>query len=282
MLDTVRKLIRNDQVPFVHLEGKKQYTKIQWIGNVQKNPNSLFDPFSVLSWELHSDRVQFFVIGVSLGYGYLGDVVGATIDLTRNTKGQIASTEPATGTDEPAAGTSCFSAPITAAVTPFRLPAVRPAGNTKSIKVATVLLKGTDRITEVHFQYMEKLEEVLLCDRTNTRYRINPDTKLEIIMPDGKAEAGWVCDETGQTLTITRNVKALALKRDKKGVPELDEKGQLIEVEVGVNWSGRLGKYLTNDKATAFWASTVSGKEKLIFGIMCFLIGQAIFAVFKI
>lgn len=278
MLDTVRKLIRNDQVPFVHLEGNKQYTKIQWIGSVQKNPNSLFDPFSVLSWEIHSDRVQFFTNGVSLGYGYIGDIVGATVDLTRNTKGQIESEE----TGQSPANTTQAAGTISADVVPIRIKAERPTKDKKSVKVGTVLLKGTKRIEEVHFQYMEKLEDVLLYDRTNTRYRINPDTQLEIIMPDGVAAAGWLCDETGQTLTINRNVKAQALKRDKKGVPELDEHGNLIIVEVGVNWSGRLGKYLTNDKATAFWASTVSGKEKLIFGAICFLMGQAIFAVFKI
>jgi hypothetical protein len=139
-----------------------------------------------------------------------------------------------------------------------------------------VVIKGDKRIQEIHFEYFYLMDETVLLDkRLNRRFTIKPDTKLEIVMPDGVSGTGWICDESGQTVTINRNIKVMALLRDKKGNPILKD-GNLIEVEIGINWSGRLGQRSTNDKMTALWASAVSGREKLIFGALAFIFGNLI------
>jgi hypothetical protein len=267
MLEIVRKLIKNQTVPLVHLEGNDKVSKVQWVGAVQKNPNSLLDLFSLVSWELHSNPVEFFISGVSLGWGYIGDIAGPTVDISRSA--------PAVG-PVPAAGEIKTPEGLSIRGTISRALATIPEQKKKLPYCPCVIISGEKRIREIHFEYLDLLEDTVLLDkRKNRRFTIIPDTKIDITMPDGYSGSGWICDESGQTVTINRSIKIMGLLRDKKGVPVLKD-GNPIEIEVGINWSGRLGQRATNDKMTALWSSAISGREKLIFGVLAFIFGNLI------
>ena len=268
MLDIIRKLIRNESVPLVHLEGNDKVSKLQWVGPVQKHPNTVQDLFSLILWEIHSNPVEFFFGGKSLGWGYIGDIAGMTVDINRNVKDTgIEVTIP--GKDPEPPGT--FIQGIAS-----RIQEIIPDKEKKLKSCPCVIIKGDKRIREVHFEYFQLLDDTAILDKKlNRRYAIQPDTKIDIIMPDGFNGTGWICDETGQTISITRAIKVLAVVRDKKGVPLLVN-NKPVEIEVGINWSGRLGQRSTNDKMTALWASAISGREKLIFGILAFIFGNLI------
>jgi hypothetical protein len=275
-MELLQKLLKKNTVPFVHVEGSKTITRIQYISEVEKSPNSLFDPFSVLDWEIRSDQVQFFTLDYfnrrkSAGWGYVGDIAGLTVDLTRKvilpeiTSAGVGSPPTEDGKDD-----------LTIKGDAIRQDAIPPWKTETGEQVPCVIVKGQERIQEMHFIYCEKVGNVLLDLSTKSRYAIAQDTQIEIAMPDGKIAGGWICDESGWTISISRNITIKALLRNKQGIPILTPDKQPVEVEVGINWSGRLGKYVTNDKVTRIWNSEVSGQEKLIFGLLLFFVGNVI------
>lgn len=269
MLDIIRKLIRNESVPLVHLEGNDKVSKIQWVGPVQKQPNSVQDLFSLILWEIHSNPVEFFFSGKSLGWGYVGDIAGMTVDINRNIRNP-----PEEKNEIPDKGKEPEGLFVKALAS--RLQEIIPGKDKKLNTCPCVVIKGDKRIREIHFEYFQLLDDTAILDKKNNRrYTIQPDTKTDIIMPDGWNGTGYICDETGQTISITRAIKVMALVRDKRGIPVMVN-NKPVEIEVGINWSGRLGQRSTNDKMTALWASAISGREKLIFGILAFIFGNLI------
>jgi hypothetical protein len=278
MFENIRSLIDDKSVQHIVIEGREEVTKIAYVGKIEDGPNKIYNPFDLLGYEKRSDTVELFQDKKFLGRGYISDIAGITVDITR--------AEPKRGDNEPEEQPAEIpKAPNRLIVTGrAMLGAIRPEWNNQDyVLVPCAILTGKLRIESLRFSYLRKIEGAIIDDETQTRYQIREGTRIEITMPDKKTGLGYICDPAGETIKIKRNVVAWMVDENNQIIYEKDAAGKTTgkPVEVEVKFAGIIGRQATADKISLLFAA-VSGKEKWIFGIGLFLLGNVIGVVLHI
>lgn len=262
MFESIKRIFKSPTVLHVRVEGTKEVTLIEYIGNIEKDTNSLKNLFDLLGYEIRSDTIEIFNGKKCLGRGYIADIAGITVDISR-VMPEIPKV-PLQESVEKAAdpeGLMIAGQAIIGALTP-------DFSKQKKEQVPCVILIGETRIDALRFQYLRSVPGAVIDDENKIRYEIALGTKIEITMPDGNTGPGYVCDHSGCTVKI---------KRDIKIIQTVDGK----DVEVGINWSGRIGKHATSDKLTKL-LMMASGRENLVMLILVALIANIIGVVLRI
>lgn len=243
MLENIRNFLQSQTVPHITVEGHDSVTKIAYVGPIEKRTNSIINLFDLLGYEIKSNTIEIFNGKKYIGRGYLADVAGITVDISR----VMPAPDPDRAAPEipPApGGLSILGNGI--------LGAVRPELKDQAFRMAPcVVLQGDKRIQSVRFFYLREIDGAIIDDEKQIRYDIRPETRIEITMPDGKTDLGYVCDPSGQTIRITRQITVL-------GKPDKDGK----QIEVGIRFSGRIGKLAASDRISKLM-TPISGRENL-------------------
>lgn len=260
MLDKIRSLFDSQEVPHIRVEGKTEVTKIEYVGKIEKRTNSIANLFDLIGYEIKSDTVEIFDGKKCLGRGYVADIAGITVDITRVIPEMMPVDLPSEIPQAPS-GLSIVGNAIAGAL--------KPEWKKQDYEfVPCVILTGKERIESLRFSYLRKIEGAIIDDEQKTRYDIRDGTRIEVTTPDKKTGLGYVCDPSGQTIKIKRIIKVLAIKEGK-------------EVEVSINFSGRIGRHATSDKLTRL-LTMASGRENLIQLLLVGLVANIIGVVLHI
>jgi hypothetical protein len=254
MIENIKNLIYGKKVNLAEVDGETEITKIEYLKDAEKLPNSAINLYDLLGYELQSDTVEFYFGKKFLGRGYIADIAGVTVDITRIVP------EPPKWYDapvllpeepEPTEGTIIKGESVPGAKKPLWT-----RGPSKTIPC--VILEGAPRVEIVRFEYLREIEDAIIDDERNQRYTLDRNTRIEIKMPDGKTGPGYICDPTGKTIRIIRSVKTkIQVKKivDGKEVSE--------EVLTSIKFSGGIGKLSAGDRLPKL-LSGMPGRENLL------------------
>jgi hypothetical protein len=260
MFDNIRNLLRSSTVVHVAVEGNSRVTKIEFAGKVEKLPNTILNIFDLLGYEINSDTIEIYDEKKCLGRGYIGDVAGVTVDIHRS----VVPVDPPEEVEIPKAPSGL--AIVAKGIAAWRKPELKEQD---SEYIPCVILEGDPKITVLRFRKLRQISGAVIDDENRKRYTITAGTRVEIIPPSGKAGMGYVCDPTGQTMSITRSVTVVKAVKDKP------------DVAIGINFSGRIGRHATSDKLTNLMMM-VSGRQNMITLILVALVANIVGVVLHI
>jgi hypothetical protein len=260
MFESIRNIFRKQTVQHIRIEGQERVTKIEYAGGIEKRTNSLVNAFDLLGYEIRSDTVEIFRDKKFLGLGYIADIAGITVDISRVLP-VVSSVQDLADDDIIPSGLLVGGKAI--------FGALKPDWKTLEYRyVPGIVLSGKTRIESLKFVYLREISGAVIDDEAAVRYQVVDGTRIEIVMPDGKSGLGYICDSSGTTITIKRQVKLTAVKD-----------GKVVEIEV--NFSGRVGRSATSDNLSKL-LSMVSGRENLMQLILVGLIANIIGVVLRI
>lgn len=233
-----------------------------WIvgGQLQRNSNTLFDPWDLMGYEPRSNPTE--IIGPAgfrksqmSGVGYLCDEQGVTVSLERN--GPRLSEENAAENQEIVFG---FLEGVEYRRTAEKIP---------------FILISNNGLTVTWGGMIRKRGQILTDGPGKPVYKILQDTPMiEILnIQTGKVNMGYLCDETGVTVNIKRDfkvtypedyndpVKLAAIRAKNKEIVEGKSVGVLIK------FCGAIGALATFDKLPEIW-NIGQSKRNLYIGLI--------------
>lgn len=268
MFEKLKELIHGQRVNIVEVDGNNEITRIRYIDGATRDVNQIRNEYDLLGYEIRSDTIELFSGKKFLGRGYIADLAGMTVDLSwSKPKDQIpefSDRSPENHADEVL---SIFADEI-------RDQKIPAWDGGKCQVVPCMVIEGSDTVKVIRFDYLREIDDAIIDDDRKIRYEKDPNTRLEIKMPDGKSGRGFVCSPSGKTIKIRRNVRV------KIKIKELIEGTEISREEfTEVKFSGILGKLSSGDRLPNL-LSGMSGRQNLIQLVIAFVAGAVIMAVF--
>lgn len=263
MFENIRSLISGQNISIVQVEGDSEITRIEYVPKVEKGVNQVLNLFDLLGFEIRSDTVELFNGSKYIGRGYVADTAGITVNVDRVLPMPAPSSEITECPKEPAAAPGLYDTVIGQGLAKIRGigkdTKIKPAwlgGSERSIPC--VVLEGSPKVTIIRFEYLREIEGAIIDDDRGIRYACNPNHRIEIKMPDGKTGPGYVCDPTGTTIRISRDIRIQKKVTKVKDGKEIEE-----TVTVNVKFAGAIAKLSAGDRLPKL-LSGISGRENLL------------------
>lgn len=274
MFENIKILVNGQKTNLVQVDGNKTITRIEYVSGADRQVNQVYNAYDLLSFEIRSDTLELFFEDKFLGRGYVGDLAGMTVDINR-----IPTKKPE---QEPAGEDLVSIQEPNNDEIPFikaegiRKGNIRPTWEGGEYQtVPCVILEGSPKVSKIRFAYLREIPGMIIDDVREKRYALDPDSRIEIKMPDGVTAPGYICDPVGKTIRISRDVK---VKAQIPIVKDGRETGEYEEVLVDVKFAGALGKLSSGDRLPKL-LSGMAGRENLFQMAIAFGAGLLIMGV---
>lgn len=211
-------------------------------GVATRTPNCLYDPWSLLGWEIRSRSTKLIGPKGKSTMGFVCDEAGVTVAFTRKVVPSA----------EVCPGDATMKEMVNAPLQTFMNAAEEVEWRLKATKVPVLYLKDNGETLEWG-GYIRMREKILTNGPGQPLFRIMSGQTEIVNTTTGKTEMGYICDESGQTIEIIRDIKILEPDplpgEERKPLPakgaELPEPDK---VNVIISFCGAVGKVCSFDR----------------------------------